>query len=137
MEIPGDYVERVYAGVLGKIIGVYLGRPFEGWSYERIMAELGEIDYYVHERRNVPLVVTDDDISGTFTFLRALSDYDCSPDLTPAQIGQTWLNYLIEKRTVLWWGGMGHSTEHTAYLRLRRGIPAPQSGSLAANGNIV
>lgn len=24
------YRERVYAGVLGKIIGVYLGRPFEG-----------------------------------------------------------------------------------------------------------
>ena len=27
--IPNDYEERVYAGVLGKIIGVYLGRPFE------------------------------------------------------------------------------------------------------------
>jgi hypothetical protein len=23
-----EYEERVYAGVLGKIIGVYLGRPF-------------------------------------------------------------------------------------------------------------
>ena len=43
MSLPGDYLERVYAGVLGKMIGVYLGRPFEGWTYERIMAELGEI----------------------------------------------------------------------------------------------
>ena len=43
MPIPIDYEERVYAGVLGKIIGVYLGRPFEGWTYERIMQELGEI----------------------------------------------------------------------------------------------
>ncbi len=68
--IPPDYVERVYAGVLGKIIGVYLGRPFEGWSYERIMAELGEIRYYVHEKLALPLIVTDDDIAGTFTFLR-------------------------------------------------------------------
>src|SRR5919198_2776811 len=75
MQIPHDYEERVYAGVLGKIIGVYLGRPFEGWSYERIMAELGEIAYYVHERHGVPLIVTDDDISGTFTFLRALPDH--------------------------------------------------------------
>ncbi len=33
--IPHDYAERVYAGVLGKLIGVYLGRPFEGWTYER------------------------------------------------------------------------------------------------------
>jgi len=32
MSIPHDYAERVYAGVLGKIIGVYLGRPFEGWT---------------------------------------------------------------------------------------------------------
>jgi ADP-ribosylglycohydrolase len=132
-----EYPERVYAGVLGKIIGVYLGRPIEGWTYDRIMAELGEINYYVHEQRGVPLVVTDDDISGTFTFLRALPDYGNSLDLTPAQIGQTWLNYLIEKRTVLWWGGLGNSTEHTAYQRLKCGIPAPKSGSMELNGPIV
>jgi ADP-ribosylglycohydrolase len=137
MALPKDYLERTYAGVLGKIIGVYLGRPFEGWSYDRIMAELGEIWYYVHERKNVPLIVTDDDISGTFTFLRALPDYGNRRDLTPAQIGQSWLNYIIEQRTILWWGGMGNSTEHTAYLRLKNGIPAPQSGSIALNGKVV
>src|SRR5262249_43825486 len=76
----------------------------------------------------------DDDISGTFTFLRALPDYDCSRDLTPAQIGQTWLNYILEKKTILWWGGMGNSTEHTAFLRLQQGIPAPESGSFARKG---
>src|SRR5688572_4611752 len=119
MPIPHDYAERVYAGVLGKLIGVYLGRPFEGWTYERILRELGPINYYVHERLNKPLVVADDDISGTFTFLRALEDYGPSRELTAQQIGQTWLNYLIEERTVLWWGGMGMSTEHTAYLRLK------------------
>src|SRR5690606_17377378 len=64
-------------------------------------------------------------------------DYGNSPDLTPAQIGQTWLNYLIERRTVLWWGGLGNSTEHTAYLRLKHGIPAPQSGAIATNGKVV
>ena len=83
--------------MLGKIIGVYLGRPFEGWQYEKIMADLGEISYYVHEKRGVPLIVTDDDISGTFTFLRALPDHGNSLDLTPEQIGKTWLNYLIER----------------------------------------
>ena len=137
MALPVDYVERVYAGVLGKIIGVYLGRPFEGWTYGRIMEELGEINYYVHEKRGVPLIVTDDDISGTFTFLRAMPDYGNTLALTPAQIGQTWLNYLIEGRTILWWGGLGNSTEHTAYLRLKHGIPAPRSGSMALNGKVV
>jgi ADP-ribosylglycohydrolase len=50
MPMPGDYAERVYAGVLGKIIGVYLGRPVEGWDHERIISELGKIYYYVNDR---------------------------------------------------------------------------------------
>ncbi|HEU5432985.1 MAG TPA: ADP-ribosylglycohydrolase family protein, partial [Thermomicrobiales bacterium] len=137
MTIPPDYVDRVYAGVLGKIIGVYLGRPIEGWSYERIAAEIGEVDRYINDVRGMPLVVTDDDISGTFTFLRAMPDHGNDPNLTPAQIGETWLNYLIERRTILWWGGMGNSTEHTAYLRLKHGIPAPESGSIALNGKTI
>jgi ADP-ribosylglycohydrolase len=139
---PPDYAERVYAGVLGKIIGVYLGRPFEGWTHEQIIAKLGEIKYYVNDRhdltlRNHQLVVTDDDISGTFTFLRALPDYNNSLDVTPAEIGQTWLNYIIENRTILWWGGLGNSTEHTAFLRLKEGISAPRSGSIALNGKVI
>ncbi|MCY2952821.1 MAG: ADP-ribosylglycohydrolase family protein [Planctomycetota bacterium] len=137
MPIPQDYLERVYAGVLGKIIGVYLGRPFEGWPHDRILKELGEINYYVHEKLNLPLIVTDDDISGTFTFLRALEDYGNSPNLTAAQIGQSWLNYIIENKTILWWGGMGMSTEHTAFLRLKHGIPAPRSGSIELNSKVV
>jgi hypothetical protein len=83
------------------------------------------------------LVVTDDDISGTFTFLRALPDYNNSRDITVAQIGQSWLNYIIENRTILWWGGLGNSTEHTAYLRLKSGVKAPESGSMALNGKLV
>ena len=137
MAIPKDYLERVYAGILGKMIGVYLGRPFEGWTYERILGELGPIKYYVNERLGKPLVVTDDDISGTFTFVRALSEHGNVADLTAAQIGQTWLNNIIENRTILWWGGFGNSTEHTAFLRLKQGVPAPRSGSIALNGRTV
>ena len=130
MSLPGDYAERVYAGVLGKIIGVYLGKPFEQWTHERIMAQLGEIYYYVTDPREKPIVAVDDDISGPFTFLRALPDYGNPRDITPEQIGQTWLNYLIEDRTVLWWGGIGNSTEHTAYMRLKSGIPVHFQGDV-------
>src|SRR5690606_27503786 len=137
MTIPADYEERVYAGVLGKIIGVYLGRPFEGWTYERIMEHLGEVWYYVHDRLGKPLNVTDDDITGTFTFLRALPSYGNRHDLTAEQIGKTWLNYLIEVRTVLCWGGVCQTTEHPAYARRKAGIPAPHSGSIATNGKVV
>jgi len=62
--LQSDYDERVYAGVLGKIIGVYLGRPFEGWPNERIEDVLGDIEYYVHDKVGVPLIVTDDDTAG-------------------------------------------------------------------------
>jgi ADP-ribosylglycohydrolase len=137
MPAPPDYFQRVYAGVLGKIIGVYLGRPFEGWTHEKIETELGEIWNYQNERFGVPLIVADDDISGTFTFLRALPDHGSTADLTPEQIGLTWLNYIVENRSILWWGGMGNSTEHTAFLRLKNGIPAPLSGAIATNGKSV
>ncbi|RYG38155.1 ADP-ribosylglycohydrolase family protein [bacterium] len=138
MEVLSDeYAERVYAGVLGKIVGVYLGRPFEGWHYNALTEKFGEVDRYVHEDLNVPLVVTDDDISGTFTFLRALEDHGFDPEIDAKRIGETWLNYLIEGRTVLWWGGNGVSTEHTAYLRLKHGVSAPESGSIGLNGPIV
>ena len=137
MRVPNDYLERVYAGVLGKLIGVYLGRPFEGWTHQKIMKELGPIEYYVHDRLNQPLVVTDDDVAGTFTFIRALEDYGVSPELTAEDIGKAWLNYIVQERSILWWGGNGNSTEHTAWLNLKNGIAAPASGSIATNGTTV
>lgn len=135
--LPADYLERVYAGVLGKLIGVYLGRPFEGWTYQRIIETLGPIKYYVHGRFGDPLVVTDDDVAGTFTFIRALEDHRLSADLTAEEIGKVWLNYIIEERSILWWGGAGNSTEHTAWLNLAKGISAPASGSIETNGETV
>jgi ADP-ribosylglycohydrolase len=135
--LPADYLERVYAGVLGKLIGVYVGRPFEGWSHHRIMKELGHIHYYVHERLESPLVVTDDDVSGTFVFIRALEEHGISPNLSAEEIGKTWLNNTVEKKSIFWWGGRGVSTEHTAYLNLKHGIKAPASGSIKANGRTV
>ena len=136
-KLDANFEEKVYAGVLGKIIGVYLGRPFEQWSHELIMETLGPIKYYVNEDLNKPLVVPDDDITGTFTFLRALSDYDYNQEISARQIGQTWLNNIVEGQTILWWGGVGHSTEHTAFKNLQRGIEAPESGSENINGRIV
>ncbi len=135
--LPADYPERAYAAVLGKLIGVYLGRPFENWTYERILRELGPIDYYVHDRLDCPLIVTDDDIAGTFTFVRALEDHGARSDISAREIGETWLNYIVENRSILWWGGNGNSTEHTAWLNLKRGIEAPASGSIGVNGAAV
>lgn len=131
------YGERVYAGLLGKVIGVYLGRPFEGWSHDRIEERLGDIEYYVHDELGVPLLVTDDDIAGTLTFIRAAEDSGRGYATSADDIADCWLNYLIEDRSVLWWGGVGNSTEHTAYRRLKDGHRPPHSGSQALNGTTV
>ena len=40
-QMPRDYIERCYAGWLGKLIGVRYGAPIEGWTYEQIADELG------------------------------------------------------------------------------------------------
>jgi len=131
------HAERIYSGVIGKLIGVYLGRAVEGWHHERIQSTFGEIEYYVNDQVKCPLIVPDDDISGTFLFYRALEDNGYPQAVAPAMIGETWLNYIVEDKTVLWWGGLGRSTEHTAYLRLRAGIRAPESGSAKLNGRAM
>lgn len=128
------YQNTIYAGVLGKIIGVYLGRPIEGWSYEKIRDTFGEVYYYKNHKTGAPLIVPDDDISGTFAFFRALEDRNYDPNISAEDIGNAWLNYIVENETILWWGGLCRSTEHTAYLRLKNGIKAPASGSEALNG---
>ena len=126
-----------YAGVLGKLIGVYLGRPVEGWAYRAIRERFGEVDRYVHRELGAPLVVADDDLSGSFGFFRAMEDCGSASGVTAADFGDTWLNTIIEDRTILWWGGFGRSTEHTAFLRLKAGYRAPQSGSRALNGEML
>ncbi len=135
--ISQTYGEQIYAGVLGKIIGVYMGRPVEGWSYENIVKEFGKIENFVAEHNGFPLIVPDDDISGTFVFYRALEDNGYPKDVTADQIGQTWLNYIIEDKTILWWGGLARSTEHSAYLRLKQGVKPPYSGSFEYNGQSI
>ena len=132
-----QYENQIYAGVLGKILGVYLGRPVEGWSYQKIQDTFGEVSYYVHDKVGVPLIVADDDISGTFAFFRAIADNGFKKDTTAEEFGKTWLNYIIENKTILWWGGLGRSTEHTAFLNLKNGIEAPMSGSIEVNGKTL
>ncbi|MBN1319102.1 MAG: ADP-ribosylglycohydrolase family protein [Anaerolineales bacterium] len=132
--IPADYEERVYAGWLGKCIGVRLGAPTENWTYQEIRDNLGEItDYFPLPAGTV--FKPDDDTSMPMILLRAIQDY--GPAVTASQIGDTWLNYLGDQRGTLWWGGYGVSSEHTAYLNLKNGIPAPKSGSAALNGKLL
>ncbi|CAG7615616.1 ADP-ribosylglycohydrolase family protein [Paenibacillus allorhizosphaerae] len=134
MVMQQDYVERVYAGWLGKVIGVRHGGNIENWTYERIERTFGEVTGYLHEFKNF---AADDDTNGPMFFLRALDDYTCGPEITAEQMGLTWLNYAPDGHGFYWWGGYGKSTEHTAYVNLKNGVMAPRSGSIAQNGHAV
>lgn len=131
--IPKQYPEKIYAGFLGMNIGIRLGAPVEAtvWSYERIQKTYGDMHNYVKDYIHF---AADDDANGPFYFLRALKDDAKEREATPQDVGRAWLNYAREGVGMFWWGGYGRSTEHTAYLNLKAGIPAPQSGSIAQNG---
>ncbi len=132
--IPANYDEQVYAALLGKVIGVQYGAPIEGWTDDRIWQTHGELRGYVQYYHYFR---PDDDLSGPLVFIRALEDFTPTEDLSPQDIGNTWLNYLGDGHCTLWWGGYGVSTEHTAYLNLANGISAPRSGSIDQNGQVV
>ncbi len=134
--IPKNYLEKTYAGFIGMNVGIRLGAPVEptAWTSERIERFYGDITGYVKDFKNF---AADDDANGPVFFLRALYDDAKDRELTPQDVANAWLNYSREGVGMFWWGGYGVSTEHTAYLNLKAGMPAPQSGSAATNGLIM
>ncbi|ATP41414.1 hypothetical protein CSE16_15855 [Solibacillus sp. R5-41] len=133
---PIDYTEKVYASILAMNAGIRLGAPVEPieWDTETIQDVFGDIRDYV---KDYTVFSADDDANGPIFFLRALMDYAKDRPLEPQDVAKTWLNYMREGLGMIWWGGDQISTEHTAYLNLKKGIPAPQSGSIEINGEIL
>lgn len=134
--IQSDYLERLYAGFLGKNVGIRLGAPVEPaiWTYERIREIYGDITGYVKPYRNF---AADDDANGPVFFARALLDKEDRSTLEPIDVERAWLDYARDGVGMFWWGGYGKSTEHTAYLNMKNGIHAPESGSIGRNGKVV
>ena len=126
-----EYLKKVYASWLGKVIGVQLGSPVENWTSAQIEEKYPDEKGYLV---NCDVYAADDDLNGPLFFVRSLLDHD---KISAEKIGQTMLNYLQEYRGFFWWGGVGVSTEHTAYENLKNGIKAPQSGSMTTNGQAI
>ena len=132
--IPEDYVQKVYAGWLGKIIGIRHGFNVETWSCEQIRMAYGEITDYLVDYKDF---AASDDLNGAAFFVRALEDYTFTSAITAEQIGLTVLNYVPYEHGFFAWTGYGYGTEHTAYLNLSKGIMAPRSGSVEQNGPTI
>lgn len=133
--LPNDYESRVYAGWLGKCIGVYFGGPIEGWSYEKIRQNLGEVTNYLQQPGAV--FKPDDDLIMPLIMMSVLSEKNNPDEISAEEIGNTWRNLLSKERGGIWRGGYGISSEHTALINLLSGIKAPFSGSAKLNGTSV
>ena len=131
-----EILEKIYAGFIGMNAGIRLGSPVEPtvWSSERIEMFYGDITSYIKPFRTF---AADDDANGPVFFLRSLDDKENGAPLTSCDVAEAWLNYAREGIGMFWWGGYGVSTEHTAYLNLKNGVPAPLSGSERTNGKIL
>lgn len=126
--IQKDYISRTYAGWLGKVIGIRMGAPIEGWPREKIELFYGkEMKDYVVDYKDF---AADDDSNGPIFFIRGLEHYK---ELTAREMGYTCLNYIPKEHGFFWWGGE-LSTEHTAFNNLFAGMEAPESGSAKVNG---
>lgn len=123
-----EYLYKVYSSWLGKIIGIRLGAPVEGWDYLKIKEKYNGKHGYLLD---YGIFAADDDSNGPLFFVRSLLN---KKDITAEDIGNTFLNYIQEYSGFFWWGGVGVSSEHTAYENLKNGIKAPLSGSKETNG---
>lgn len=134
MKVTEKIIDQLYAGWLSKIIGVRLGAPIEGWTYEMIRESYGEINGYVRDFQNF---AADDDTNVPIYFIRAMEGFPKKKKLEPSDVADALLNYAPYEHGFFWWGGYGMSTEHTAYQNLMNGIAAPRSGSIKQNGSTV
>ena len=126
--IQQDYIKKTYAGWLGKVIGIRMGAPIEGWQREKIELFYGkEMKDYVVDYKDF---AADDDSNGPIFFIRGLEHYK---NLSAREMGYTCLNYIAKEHGFFWWGGE-LSTEHTAFKNLFAGMEAPESGSAKVNG---
>ena len=132
-KIPSGYMEQVYAGWLGKIIGVRLGAAIEAWDFECIRQSFGELNDYPAWYKHF---AADDDTTGPLYLFRALEEKK-GDTLTSQDVADAFLNYCADGHGFIWWGGYGTSTMHNAYVNLRSGMKPPQSGARETNGPVL
>ncbi|MBE6107148.1 MAG: ADP-ribosylglycohydrolase family protein [Erysipelotrichaceae bacterium] len=125
-------LNQVYAAWLGKLIGIRLGAPVENWTFEQIRDTYGRLNGYPVD---YGVFASDDDANGPLFFVKAVERY--GKNVTAEQMGETLLSVASVGHGFFWWGGIGVSTEDTAYHNLLKGIKAPASGSIEVNGKIM
>ena len=109
-----EFIEKIYAGWLAKIIGIRYGAPIEGWTYEKIKNIYGELDHYPVDYHEF---AADDDSNGPLFFLKALEDGRHGYDVKAQDVAEALLNYAPFEHGFFWWGGYGSMCERGSERR--------------------
>ena len=128
-----EIYEKIYGSWLGKLIGIRLGAPIEGWTGPEVRATYAPVRGYVTDYGQF---AADDDSNGPLFFVRVMEDHTLD-NVTAEAMGDNLLNVVSALHGFFWWGGPGIATEHTAWDNLMKGIKAPQSGSAAQNTQAI
>ncbi len=133
MKTFDEIYQHIYASWLAKNIGIRLGAPIEAWTGPQVRKLYQPITNYLTD---YGVFAADDDANGPLFFAKAIEDKTID-QLTVDDFANNLLNVVPHEKGFFWWGGKGISTEHTAWLNLISGIPAPQSGSIKQNTKAI
>ena len=133
IQVSSAWLQDIQAAWLGKVIGIRIGAPVEGWTAKEIKETYGYIEEIVAD---YDLFGADDDSNGPFYFTQVFNLFD-QQTITHNEIREAILNMIPDGHSFFWWGGVGISTEHTMYENIKNGISAPESGSEKLNGKAL
>ncbi len=131
--MSSEWLQDIQAAWLGKVIGIRIGAPVEGWTAKEINDTYGYIEDFIVD---YDIFGADDDSNGPFYFTQVFNLFD-QQLITHQEIRATILNMIPDGHSFFWWGGVGISTEHTMYENIKNGISAPESGSEKLNGKAL
>ncbi len=115
--------DRICGAWLGRCAGCLLGKPFEGWSKEKIELNLKASNSYPLEKyelhRGIRGMVRDDDIDYTILGLHILESKGFG--FTTHDVAEEWLNHMPY--------GLVYTAERAAYRNLVNGLQAPETAT--------
>jgi len=133
-ENPMRLCSKVYGAVLGKVIGVRLGIPYEFSSDPaHDPNKLGRVTTFPLDEFDV---YPDDDTNGFYLFSKAFSRISSAEQISTDIAAELILEQASEDRGMFWWGNSDSSlsTESKAYHNLINGVSPYESGDYAHNG---
>lgn len=128
-----EFLQKFLGAVLGKVIGVRLGIPFE---FRKTSAEIQtEFPYVQTYAQDGNVTYPDDDTTGFVMFAKCFEEISSLDELTPEIVAEVILNYASENRGFFWWGENG--TERFSYHQLLNGVSPLESGDYAHIGSVA